>query len=163
MAQGLTGASQTFQRFINQVLHDMRIPDSEGNKGREVINFKYIDDIFVASDNEEKHIQDLEALFKRLTDYGLKINVLKCEFGKTELNFLGHHIDTNGIKPLKEKVSAISDYTLPIVIKDLRRYLGMLNFYRRFLPNVTETIAPLYDIVKVYNHRRKNKQIKWKP
>ena len=105
----------------------------------------------------------LKPLFKHLSDYGLKINVLKCEFGKSELNFLGHHIDNNGIKPLKEKVSAISDYTMPILIKDLRRYLDMLNFYYRFLPNIAETIAPLYDIVKVYNHRRKNEQIKCKP
>ena len=95
--------------------------------------------------------------------HGLKINANKCEFGKQELDFLGHQIDKNGIAPITTKVSAIRDYELPKTIKDLGRFLGMLNFYRRFVKQTATTLATLYDLLVKYNKLPKSKVMQWEP
>jgi hypothetical protein len=140
---GLSSASQTFQRFLDEALRDLSAPTSEGGS-RPVTFFNYIDDILIASDDDEQHLEDMRALFTRLTHHGLKINPLKCELGASQLDFLGHRITSEGIAPLPEKVKAIQDFQRPEKAKGLRRFLGMLNFYRRFLPRAASTLAPLY-------------------
>ena len=78
-----------------------------------------------------------------------------------QLDFLGHHIDKNGITPITTKVSAIRDYKQPKTIKNLCRYLGMLNFYRRFVKQAATTLTPLYDLVVKYNKFPKSKVMQW--
>ena len=155
MPYGLCGAAQTFQRFLDTVLRSMRV------EGREVILFNYVDDILVASPTETEHLQDLEELFKRLDAHGLIINPLKCEFGRPEINFLGHKITPQGILPLPEKVQAIADFERPTFIKTLRTYCGMIQYYNRFLPNIAQIMAPLNEILS--GKPRKNAQINWTP
>ncbi|UYV71315.1 hypothetical protein LAZ67_8002606 [Cordylochernes scorpioides] len=92
---GLKNASQTFQRFMNVV-----------TKGLDFV-FVYIDDVLIASKNENDHIQHLHTIFKRLSDHGLTINISKSVFGKPSLEFLGHIIDNKGIKPLPEKIKIV--------------------------------------------------------
>ena len=86
----------------------------------------YIDDILLVSSNHEIHMLELRAVFRCLTNYGLCISPLKCEFGALLMEFLGHLINTDGIEPLPEKVAAMRSYETPRTAKELRRYLGMI-------------------------------------
>ena len=97
--------------------------------------FPYIDDICVASDSIEQHFADLTEVFRRLRDNHLSINLGKCEFGKTEIRFLGHLVNAEGIRPLPEKVEVIKQFPKPKVAQELKRFIAMVNFYRKFLPH----------------------------
>lgn len=136
MPFGLANAAATFQRFIHQVLSglDFCVP--------------YFDDLLVASTDEDQHAEHLRQVFQRLEEYGVHLNVAKCVLGKAQVKFLGHTITAEGIAPLMEKVSAIADFPKPANIKELRRYLAMINFYRRFLPHAASTQAPLNEFLK---------------
>ena len=118
-------------------------------------------DILLASTNHAKHMLELSAVFQRLTDFGLCISPLKCEFGAISMEFLGHLINKDGITPLPEKVAAMRSYETPRTAKELRRYLGMINFYRRFVPKSAETQQPLYDLINELNNQSKNARITW--
>lgn len=86
--------------------------------------YAYLDDIIVASRNPEEHRNHLRQVFHRLQQFGIAINIGKCVFGVTEVDFLGHHISAEGLAPSPQKVQAIQDCSLPITVKDLRRFLG---------------------------------------
>ena len=77
------------------------------------------------------------------------------------MEFLGHLINADGIAPLPEKVAAMREYETPKTAKELRRYLSMINFYRRFVPKSAETLQPLYDLIKELNSQPKNTKITW--
>ncbi|KFD55401.1 hypothetical protein M513_03741 [Trichuris suis] len=135
MPFGLRNAAQTFQRFIDQVLRGL-----EGC-------FAYVDDILLASRSEEEHLELLQKVLSRLATYGLKVNPDKCVLGTNSLVFLGHLVDRNGIRPAPEKVAAIQNFPRPVAVKQLQRFLGMLNFYRRFIPNLAVLLRPLDALV----------------
>nr|XP_012136803.1 PREDICTED: uncharacterized protein K02A2.6-like [Megachile rotundata] len=107
MTFGLRNAAQTFQRFMNEVTSGLDFC------------FTYIDDILVASENEEQHLRHLEALFKRLREYELVINPSKCIFGAAAVEFLGHRVSADGLQPLPEKVQAISEYPPSTTVRGL--------------------------------------------
>ncbi|XP_078051638.1 uncharacterized protein LOC144477776, partial [Augochlora pura] len=113
MSYGLRNAAQTFQRFINEVTAGLDFC------------FPYLDDIIVASGSVDEHRQHLDHLFKRLAHYGLTINHDKCVFGQASVNFLGHTISAEGLKPLDDKVRVILDLAEPKDAKGLSRFLGM--------------------------------------
>ncbi|CAH8613718.1 unnamed protein product [Schistosoma haematobium] len=136
MPFGLKNAAQTFQRFMDEV-----------TRGLDFV-FVYIDDVLIASSSIDEHVQHLHTLFERFKSYGVVIKPSKCIFGASSLEFLGHHIDSQGIKPLEEKVKAISSYPEPTSVKSLRHFLGTCNFYRRFLPNCADVLQPLTDLLK---------------
>jgi len=119
---GLRNTAQTFQRFMDGVL-----------EGLEFCNV-YIDNILVASSSPEEHYEHLKMLLRRLEEYGMVINPAKCVFGQEvkEVKFLGYLVSGAGIGPLPARVKAILGYQKPETAKDLRGYLGMLNFYRDF-------------------------------
>lgn len=133
---GLCGAAQTFQRFMNEILGDLPYC------------YVYLDDILIFSETEEEHKVHLRIIFEKLNDYGLTINTSKCVFGVQELSFLGHLISRDGITPLPDKVESIINYPRPKTIKDLRRFLGLINFFRRFLPRVAHNQNHLNDYLK---------------
>lgn len=122
MMFGLRNAAQTCQRFVDDII-----------RGLDFV-YAYIDDFLIASENEAEHAEHLRILFERLTKYGVVINPAKCVFGVNELTFLGYTVNASGISPMQERVEAVSKFPLPETIKSLRRYLGMFNFYRRFVP-----------------------------
>lgn len=148
MPFGLRNAGQTFQRFIDQVL-----------KGLPFV-FKYIDDIQVASKSHDEHLQHLQIVFERFREHGLRINVSKCEFGKSEINFLGFTINCNGIRPLNEKIEAVQKIELPQMAKDLRTFIASLNFYRRCIPNAAEAQGILQKLIKG-NKKNDKTLIEW--
>ena len=136
MPFGLRNAAQTFQRFMDQVC-----------RGLESV-YVYLDDILVASENSEQHLLHLRKLFERLAQHGVTINPEKCCFGCAEVSFLGHQLSAEGITPLTDKVQAIMDYPEPTSFKQLRRFDGLVNFYRRFIPNCAQLMQPLTDILR---------------
>ena len=154
---GICGASQAYQRFIDTVLCDLQAPASS----RTVKVFAYIGDILIVSSNEQEHMEDLSALFARLSECGLRVSPHKCLFGQKLLEFLGHHLTEHCSTPLPEKVSAIKLYPRPRNAKELRRYLGMINFYRRFVPHAAATLAPLYGVLTRHNKLPKITPLKW--
>lgn len=131
MTFGLRNAGQTFQRFVDEV-----------TRGLDFV-CTYLDDFLIFSRNHEEHEDHLRQLFTRLRDYGMVVNVSKCVFGAPEVTFLGYLISESGTKPLDQKVQAIREFPPPKDVRSLRRFLGMANFYRRFLPNAAQTQAPL--------------------
>ncbi|BHF62327.1 hypothetical protein SprV_0200530900 [Sparganum proliferum] len=135
MPFGLRNASQTFQRFIDRVLRGLPFV------------YVYIDDVLVASRHVEEHLQHLTLLFDRFQQFGVTLHPAKCILGATSLEFLGHLIDSSGIRPLPSKVAAIRDFPAPTSKRQLQRFLGMVNFYRRFLPNCADTILPLTNLL----------------
>ena len=132
MPFGLRNAAQTFQRYMDLVTRDLEFV------------FVFIDDILVASRSEQEHLMHLRQLFDRLRAHGLVINADKCRFAVPELKFLGHHISASGLSPLPDRVEAICKFPRPNTVKQLQRYLGMINFYRRFVKNIAEILLPLY-------------------
>lgn len=148
MPFGLRNAAQTFQRFINEVLHGLDFC------------YAYIDDILVASTTEKQHKEHLHQLFARLNEYGVKINPAKCIFGTAEVRFLGYLVSAEGTQPLPEKIEAIKKYPTPTDARQLRQFLGTINFYRRFIPNAAEDQALLNEALKG-PHSKGKKPIKW--
>lgn len=136
MPFGLRNAAQTFQRFINEVTHGLDFC------------YAYIDDLLVASNSEEEHVKHLEKLFQRLEAYGIKLNPAKCVFGAEQVKFLGYSVSKEGTQPLQEKIQAIREFKKPENIKQLRQFLGMINFYRRFVPGAATGQAPLNDVLR---------------
>jgi len=132
MSFGLRNAAQTFQRFIDAVL--------------KVLDFcyAYIDDVLVVPTSEEEHEQHLPTLFQRFGEYDVLLNPAKCVFGAAEVTFPGYTVSAEGTRPLEEKVAAIYRFQRPLLVRDLRRFLGMLNFYRRFIPRAVSIQAPLH-------------------
>lgn len=131
MTFGLRNAGQTFQRFVDEMTRGLDFC------------YTYLDDFLVYSKNEILHKEHLRQLFTRMKEYGMVINSAKCVFGAQEVNFLGYTISEKGTKPLPEKVQAIRDYPTPKNIRELRRFLGMINFYRRFMPEAARIQTPL--------------------
>lgn len=131
MTFGLRNAAQTFQRFIDEVLLGLDF------------TYGYIDDILLFSSSLEEHKRHLRQLFDRLRQYGILVNTTKCTFGQSVVEFLGYEVSATGTKPLDTKVQAIQEFAAPKTVKELRRFLGMLNFYRRFIPNAAQLQAPL--------------------
>ncbi|GFV96916.1 hypothetical protein TNCV_4351291 [Trichonephila clavipes] len=136
MSFGLRNAPSTFQRFITEVLYGLDFV------------FPYLDDVLVASSTEEEHSEHLKMVFERFQQYGLRINVSKSVMGAAQVEYLGFLITAEGSRPLPEKVQAIFNYKLPETIHDLRTFLGMINFYRRYLKDAAKTQAPLHELLK---------------
>ena len=132
MPFGLRNAAQTFQRFMDDIC-----------RGLDFV-FVYLDDILVASRSYEEHLQHLRALFRRLADQGLVINPAKCEFGKAEVNFLSHTISAEGIRPHITRVEAVRAFPAPDDKPSLHRFVGLVNYYHRFVPHCAEILQPLH-------------------
>ena len=135
MPFGLRNAAQTFQRFIDQVLHGLPFC------------FRYIDDLLIASPSPEEHLQHLRLVLQRLEDHGILINVPKSVFGVLELDFLGYHVDVSSIRPMETKVQVVRDFPRPTSQRKLREFLGLVNFYRRFIPDGATLLQPLNQLL----------------
>lgn len=148
MPFGLRNAAQTFQRFIDMVLRGLNFCHG------------YVDDLLIASKNEQEHQQHLEEVFKRLKKYGLSINIAKSKFAESEIEYLGYKVTKNGIQPLEKRVTAVINFKKPDNTAELRRYLGMINFYHRFIENAATVLAPFNKYLA--NKKKKDKQpINW--
>ncbi|BHF74067.1 hypothetical protein SprV_0401715100 [Sparganum proliferum] len=132
----LRNAAQSFQRFINEVLQGLSF------------NYVYIDDILVASSSAEEHASHSRQIFQPFQQHGLQLNVDKCIFGVSSLDFLGHHVDQQGITPVLEKVQSILSFPVLKTLAQLLRFMGLLNYYRRFISHCAATRAPITNLLK---------------
>jgi hypothetical protein len=104
----------------------------------------YLDDIFVLTGTSfSNHIKELEQVFIGLKSAGLKCNAPKCKFAAYETEYLGYNLTQNGIQPLVKKISAIQAISEPRNKKELRRFIGLCNYYRDLWPQLAHTMAPL--------------------
>ena len=147
MPFGLRNAAQTFQRFIDQVLQGLHFC------------YTYIDDLLIASTSPEEHKLHLRLVLERLYNHGILINPTKCVWGAAQLDFLGHHVDTQGIHLLEDKVQVIRDFPQPTSQCKLREFLGLLNFYHHFLPGCAGVLQPLNQLLS--NCKSSTKNIAW--
>jgi hypothetical protein len=136
MPFGRKNAAQTFQRLMDRLFQHLTFV------------FVYLDDILIASKTEAEHMVHLKQVLAILQENGLQINPSKCIFAASSLSFLGHHVDASGIAPLQRHIWALMDFPPPSDIKQLQRYLGLINFYRRFLPGIAGTLKPLTDLLR---------------
>jgi hypothetical protein len=107
-----------------------------------------MDDSRVGSPDRQTHLRHLEAFFNALATNGLAIKLEKCVFAAPSLEILGHMISATGVAPTADHTAEIENCPPPQDIKQLQRFLGMVNFYRRFLPNCAQVLKPLTDLLK---------------
>ena len=133
MPFGLRNAGQTFQRMMDSVLAELSFC------------FCYLDDVLVASPDHSSHQQHLNTVLQRLQQHGLVLNAEKCQLGVSELDYLGHHVSATGIRPIVSRVEVIEKFPKPRTVRQMQTFLGMINFYRRFLPGAARVLKPLTD------------------
>ncbi|XP_061715253.1 uncharacterized protein K02A2.6-like [Cydia pomonella] len=141
MVFGLSSAPAVFQRAMEGVL--------AGVPGTLCL----LDDVLVTGENTEQHLTRLNEVLRRLQEAGLTLQKEKCEFFKDEVNYLGYVIDKHGLHKSPLKVKAMLDAPIPQNEKQLQSFLGLVNYYRSFVPNASAILSPLYDLLK--------KGVKW--
>ena len=102
----------------------------------------YLDDIIVYSKDFESHLQHLDDVLMRIERAGLKLKCSKCQFLRKEVEFLGHIVSAKGIRPNKNKVSVITSLEPPRCAKDIRSFIGMAGYYRRFIKGFSDIAKP---------------------
>jgi len=135
---GLSTAPTTFQRTMNLVLSSVL--------GRHTL--AYLDDVIVYSRSFSQHLKDLDETLQLLTMAGLKLNLQKCQFAATTIDFLGFTISPEGVSPNREKVVAISKTPPPRTVREVRRFLGATGFFRKHIPGYATIASPLHLLLK---------------
>ena len=102
-----------------------------------------LDDVLIFSKTYEQHLADLDQICYRFRQASLKLNPKRCSFAKSSCIYLGHHISKDGIKPPPNRVDALMNYPPPRNIKQLRRILGMFNWFKKYIPNYSIGVEPL--------------------
>jgi len=142
---GLTNFPTTFQTIMNDLFRDLI------NQG-DIATF--IDDILVATDTEEGHDKLVEEVLKRLEENDLFVKPEKCKWKVREVEFLGVIISPKGVEMQKEKIEGVLNWPVPRNIKEVQKFLGLANYYRRFIKDFAKIAAPLHVLVR--------KEQKWK-
>ena len=133
---GISSAPGIFQRVMESLLNG--IP-------KVVV---YLDDILITESNTDEHLQHLSEVLRRLQDAGLRLKADKCEFLSSSVVYFGHRIDAEGLYPTPDKVEAIRQAPTPKNITELKAYLGLLNYYNKFMPNLSTELVPLYKLLQ---------------
>ncbi|XP_062554222.1 uncharacterized protein K02A2.6-like [Armigeres subalbatus] len=133
---GVSSAPAIWQRLMEEVLN--------GIPGVTV----FLDDIRVTGPNDKVHLQRLEEVLKRLSQYGMRINVDKCVFFANQIEYCGYVVDRHGIHKVKEKIDAVQNMPTPESKEQVRSFVGLVNYYGRFLPNLSTMIHPLNRLLR---------------
>ena len=141
---GITTAPSLWQKAMAQVLNGL---------SGEVC---YIDDILVTGRIREEHLGNLKEVLMRIHEYGLRLKQSKCQFFQSQLDFLGHTISAQGVKPTKSRVKSVLEAPPPTTKQELQSFLGMLTYSAKFLPNLSHVLHPLNQLL------RKNTTWVWK-
>lgn len=137
MPFGLCNAPATFQRLMQRCLSGLTVESV----------LVYLDDIIIYSGSFTDHLKHLDAVFHRLWKYGLKLRLDKCSFLQPEVGFLGHIVTRRGVKPDPAKVDAVRNWPVPTTIKDVRAFLGLAGYYRRFIAGFAKIARPLNSLL----------------
>lgn len=141
LCYGISSSPGIFQRTMDNILQGIKHVRAR------------VDDILITGKSRAEHISNLKEVLKRLRDAGMRLKQTKCKFMTPEVIYLGHKIDEEGIHPIHEKVQAIEKLARPTNMKELQAFCGMINYYSRFLPNLSMIMNPLYKLLR--------KEIKW--
>ena len=133
---GLAQVPAYFQRLINEVLAPFDFA------------FGYLDDILIYSPDVKTHLKHLELIFQRLREVNLKLKMEKCSFLKKHIQYLGHIVSGEGIKPIPEKLSAIQQMPRPYIPKEVKQFLGLVGYYRKFIPHYADIARPLHALTR---------------
>lgn len=135
---GLCNAPATFQRLMNDTFRE--------NLGKFVLI--YLDDILVYSPSEEEHVKHLSWVLGQLRKHKLFAKRSKSEFGLEEIEYLGHLVSGKGVKPDPGKISAVMDWPEPVDVKGVQQFLGLANYYNRFVKDFAAIASPLTDLLQ---------------
>ena len=133
---GLSQAPAYFQRLVHEVLRGLPF------------TFGYLDDILIFSSGVEVHLEHLRKVFLRLREAKLKLKASKCSFFKKHIQYLGHLVSGGGIEPLPEKMEAVENMPPPKTPKEVRQFLGLVGYYRKFVPKFADIARPLTNLTK---------------
>ena len=140
---GLAQTPAYFQLLMNKVLKGLKFA------------MTYLDDIFIFSENELQHLEHLEVVFSRLQEAGLKMKCSKCDFFKSKIHYLGHLISPEGISPLPNKLDCIKHMPPLKDMKEIKQFLGLTGYYRKFIPRFADIFRPLTTLMK------KDRKFEW--
>lgn len=143
MPFGIANAPAIFQKAMDQLISG--IPNCAA----------YLDDIIITGQNEEEHLQTLKQVLERVRQFGFKCNREKCQFFQDQVHYLGYIISKNGKIPNEERVEAIKNFPIPKNVKDVESFLGKINYYGSFIPDMSTVCEPLNML------RRKETKFKW--
>ena len=133
----ISPSSCLFSELINEVLAPFDFA------------FGYLDDILIYSPDVETHLKHLELIFQRLREVDLKLKMEKCSFLKKKtIQYLGHIVSGDGIKPVPEKLSAIQQMPCPYTPKEVKQFLGLFGYYRKFIPHYADIARPLHALTR---------------
>lgn len=138
MPFGLKNAPSTFQRVMDDVLRGLQ----------NEICLVYLDDIIIFSTSFQEHLERLRLVFNRLRDANLKVQLDKCEFLQQEVAYLGHVVTPEGVKPNPDKIKAIMNFKIPSTTKQIKSFLGLLGYYRKFINNFAKVTKPITKLLK---------------
>lgn len=155
MPFGLKNSPATFQRVMDNVLREFI----------DVCCVIYLDDILIFSKSFDEHVVDVQNVLQKLEENNLKIQIEKCDFFTKETDYLGHVITTEGVKPDARKISIIQQWPLPQTETELRSYLGLIGYYRRFIQNYANFMKPLTNQLRDLDkgNHKKNRKISHPP
>jgi len=148
MPFGLQGAPATFQRMMDKLL------DGLGDFAR-----AYIDDLVVFSTSWEEHLQHLRTVLQRLQKVGLTAKPTKCQFGMTECTYLGHVVGGGKVRMEPSKIETVQSFGVPRTKKEVRSFLGITGYYRKFIPQYASIASPLTDLIRKSEPNR----VEWTP
>jgi hypothetical protein len=141
MPFGLTNAHATFQRMMDKTLKEYI---------GEFVTV-YLDDIIIYSKSFEEHIEHIEKVLMKLREINAIIKLKKYEFGKRNIEFLGHIVGKDGLQPEVKKVEKIKNMKRPESVTEVRSFLGLCSYYRKFMKDFSKIAKPLFNLVKKDN------------
>jgi len=136
LSYGVSSAPSIFQGVMDQIL-----------QGLDHVTC-FLDDILITAESREDHLKMLDEVLSRLGRYGVRVKRAKCKFMESRVEYLGHMVDSEGLHPTKEKVEAILNAPRPTNESELRSFIGLLNYYGRFIKNLSSLLQPLYALLK---------------
>lgn len=143
---GLKTAPAIFQRILSNILRKYKLTNFAVN---------YIDDILIFSKSFEEHINHLKQLLEAIQTEGFRLKFTKCTFASDSIKYLGHIIQNNSIKPVKDNLISIKNFPIPKTQKNVRQFLGKINFYHEYIPKSAIILDPLHNLL------RKNQKFNW--
>ena len=133
---GLSQAPAYFQGLINKVIKGLPFA------------FGYLDDVLIHSPDIETHLQHIGTFFQRLREADLKLKNSKCNYFKTHVQYLGHLVSGKGIRPLPEKLDSIKEMPAPTTPEEIKQFLGLVGYYRKFIPRFADIARPMTNLTK---------------